>query len=197
MQLALFLCLLCVLPVGALDIERLDGGTIAALTREGPLVAISLGGDGRLRMATAATAIDAPPQRVWDVIEDFASYPSWMPQVQEAVVAEGGEGSATVAFELAFDLLVNIKVEYTLRYRRTGPFRMEYEQVQGDFAANNGYWVVEPQGEGCILYYASFVDYSSMRLLRAFLKNQPTLELGIGASSAAVVVRAVKERVER
>ena len=47
-----------------------------------------------------------------------------------------------------------------------------------------------------ILYYANYVDYTSIKLLRSFLRRQPTLELAFGASSVAVIVRSVKQRVE-
>ena len=195
---ALLLCLTILLatPALALDIESLDSNTIAALTLDGPLVVIDESSSGGLEMAVAATVIDATPQKVWDTLVDFGSYPQWMPQVVECVTVDGAEPQ-TVETTLEFTLVITKKVSYRLEYRDRGNFRMEYSLVDGDFASNEGYWVVRPFGTGrSILYYANYVDYSSMNLLRAFLKRQPSLELALGASGVAVIVRSVKQRVE-
>lgn len=184
-------------PATALDIESLDPATIVALTADGPLVAIDDTDDGRLEMATAVVTIDAPPDRVWDVLADFESYPDWMPQTTEVTVLEVDERTRTVALTLEFNLVITKKVGYTIEYRDRGNHRMEYSLVDGDFSRNEGYWVVHPHGaDRSILYYANYVDYTSMNLLRAFLKRQPSLELALGASGVAVIVRSVKERVE-
>jgi len=188
--------LLLAMPALALDIESLDADTIAALTREGPLVVIDESTGGGLEMAVAATVIDAPPQVVWDTLVDFESYPQWMPQVVDCTPIAGEDGQR-VETTLEFNLVITKKVNYLLEYRDLGDFRMEYSLVEGDFARNEGYWVVRPYGSGqSILYYANYVDYSSMNLLRAFLRRQPSLELALGASGVAVIVRSVKQRVE-
>jgi coenzyme Q-binding protein COQ10 len=184
-------------PATALDIESLDPATIVALTADGPLVAIDETADGRLEMATAAVTINASPDRVWDVLADFESYPEWMPQTTAVSVLESGAGTQKVALILEFNLVITKKVGYTIEYRDRGNHRMEYSLVDGDFSRNEGYWVVHPHGAAqSILYYANYVDYTSMNLLRAFLKRQPSLELALGASGVAVIVRSVKERVE-
>ncbi|MFH1463156.1 MAG: SRPBCC family protein [Pseudomonadota bacterium] len=183
-------------PLRALDLGRLDPATIAALSAEGPVVAMALDASGRPGLATAAVVVEAPPQAVWDAMAGFAAYPGWVPQVQAAEVRAADETGATVAFELAFDFFLTIHVDYTLRYRRVGPWRMEWSQVEGDFARNEGFWEIQPYGGGSLFYYGVLADYSSMRLLRGVLEAQPALELGLGSSSAAVVAQAVKGRVE-
>lgn len=198
MTVFVFLALLVVRTAAALDIESLDQSTVAALSAEGPLVSIAESAAGKFEMATAAMVIDAPPQQVWDTISDFASYPDWMPQVAEVQVQEATDEGVDVAYTLEFSLVITKKMDYTLRYRDVGNHRMEYSLVTGDFAANEGYWVVRPYAGGTqsILYYANYVDYSSIKLLRGFLKQQPTLELAFGASGVAVIARSVKQRVE-
>ena len=180
----------------ALELEGLDPATLAALSAEGPLVATSLDAEGRPGTSTAVTVIDAPRELVWAILADFESYPGWMPQVVASEVATQAAQESTVAFRLGFDFFVTIKVDYTLRYRRVAPWRMEFVQLQGDMARNEGFWELHPHGDGCILYYGSYADYRSLRLLRGVLEAQPALELGMGSSSAAVVAQAVKERAE-
>lgn len=183
-------------PAWGLDIARLDGSTVTALTTGGPVVALDLGPQDRPRSATAASFVKAPPQRVWAVINGFAAYPQWMPQVERAEVRTEGEAGTDVAFRLVFDFIVDIKVDYTLRYRRTGPHRLEFTQVEGDFDRNEGWFEIRPHEGGSLLYYSASVDYRSMGLLGSFLESQPTLELGLSSSSVAVIVRAVKRRAE-
>jgi hypothetical protein len=192
----LLLLALLVAPTRALDLGRLDPGTVAALSADGPVVAMALDARGRPGLATAALYVEAPPQAVWNALSSFVDYSGWVPQVAQAEVLAADETGATVAYKLAFDFFLTIHVEYTLRYRRVGPWRMEWTQVEGDLARNEGFWEIQPWGRGSLLYYGVLADYSSMRLLKGVLEAQPALELGMGASSAAVVARAVKERVE-
>ncbi len=196
-SLAIAAAALTVTSAAALDIESLDPATIVELTAEGPLVVLDDTDDGRLEMATAAVAIDASPDRVWAVLVDFESYPEWMPQVTEARVLSADGPNTQVELLLEFNLVITKKIGYALEYRDRGNLRMEYSLVEGDFSTNEGYWVVLPHGANqSILYYANYVDYTSMNLLRAFLKRQPSLELALGASGVAVIVRSVKQRVE-
>ena len=115
-------------PATALDIESLDPATIVALTADGPLVAIDDTDDGRLEMATAVVTIDAPPDRVWDVLADFESYPDWMPQTTEVTVLEVDERTRTVALTLEFNLVITKKVGYTIEYRDRGGHRSRFFQ---------------------------------------------------------------------
>lgn len=196
-SLAIAATALTVTSAAALDIESLDPATIVALTADGPLIVLDDTEDGRLEMATAVVTIDATPERVWAVLGDFESYPEWMPQVTEVRIVEQDDVRKQVELLLEFNLVITKKVGYTLEYRDRGNHRMEYSLVQGDFSTNEGYWVVHPHGASqSILYYANYVDYTSMNLLRAFLKRQPSLELALGASGVAVIVRSVKQRVE-
>lgn len=189
------LCLALATPALALDVDRLDPDTIAALTADGPLVVLAGDDDGRLTMAIAVILVDGPPDAVWDALADFESYPEWMPQTR-ATEVERGDDAVTVAYTLQFELVISKKVRYTLVFHDRGDHRMEYRLVDGDVSRNEGYWEVRPHGDRSILYYANYYDYASMRMLRPFLQQQPSLELALGASGVAVVARAVKKRVE-
>ena len=182
-------------PARALDVSSLDQRTIATLTADGPLVVLAGDDDGRLEMAIAVIAIDAPPQAVWDALADFESYPEWMPQTRATDVTRTDD-AVTVAYTLQFELVISKKVQYTLEFHDRGDHRMEYSLVEGDVSRNEGYWEIRPYGDQSILYYANYYDYASMRMLRPFLKQQPSLELALGASGVGVVARAAKQRVE-
>lgn len=192
------LCTLLALltPAHALDLDRLDGATVAALTAQGPLVATEVDGTDRLKSATAAMYLEVAPDRVWSTLSDFASYPSWMPQVEKAEVVSSTSDSTVVDFHLAFDFFLSFGVDYTLRYLRGEGYRMGFDQVKGDFATNRGGWEVRPHGGGSLLYYTAWVDYKSMRALKPILQRQPAIDFGLGTSTVAIVVQAVKRRLE-
>lgn len=66
--------------------------------------------------AEGTIVIDAPPDDVVDVIEDYESYPEWA-EVRRVDIRERGEGGR--ATEVAFEVDVPVlgKASYTLRYR--------------------------------------------------------------------------------
>jgi len=183
-----------VAPARAVDLDNLDTQTLLALTRDGPLVVTNMQGD-RLQQATAILYVNADPSRVWSVMSDFANYPGWMPQVETATVQDASPDAPVVAYRLSFDFFLSFKVSYTLAYTKEGPYRMSFRQTTGDFAANQGWWEARPCGSGSLFAYAATVDYRSMKLLRPILQRQPSIDVGLGTSTVAVIAEAVKRKV--
>lgn len=82
--------------------------------------------------------IDAPIERVFEVVSDFADYPSFQPEVEAAKVIKKTAKTATVAFTM--NLLQ--RVNYTLKFNLKGPTSIVWEFVEGDslFKDNSGEW---------------------------------------------------------
>ena len=100
--------------------------------------------------ATQHMVIGASPQRIWDVLTDFDSYPTWARDLKSAtVVARDDEGRPLdVAFRAA---AMGRSTSYTLRYDYTGaPERMSWELVRGDIMRrlDGSYLLVPVNGAG-------------------------------------------------
>jgi ribosome-associated toxin RatA of RatAB toxin-antitoxin module len=78
----------------------------------------------------SSTTIDATPEQVMAVIEDFAAYPEWAGEVRSATVLEVGADGRPAEVKFVMDAGV-IKDEYTLRYEWTGSDRVTWSLVEG------------------------------------------------------------------
>ncbi|MDQ3113367.1 MAG: SRPBCC family protein [Actinomycetota bacterium] len=78
----------------------------------------------------SSTTVDAAPERVMAVIEDFAAYPEWAGEVRSADVIEVGNDGRPAQVRFVMDAGV-IKDEYTLRYEWSGADRVTWSLVEG------------------------------------------------------------------
>lgn len=78
----------------------------------------------------SSTTVDAPPERVMAVIEDFAAYPEWAGEVRSAEVTDIGANGRPTEVRFVMDAGV-IKDEYTLRYEWSGAERVTWSLVEG------------------------------------------------------------------
>lgn len=82
--------------------------------------------------ASQRTVVHASPDRVWNVLTDFAAYPEWAHDVKSAtVVAHDEQGRGLeVAFRAAG---MGRSTKYTLRYDYgDAPHVLSWKQVSGD-----------------------------------------------------------------
>jgi ribosome-associated toxin RatA of RatAB toxin-antitoxin module len=81
---------------------------------------------------TQHMVVGASPQRTWEVLTDFESYPDWAHDLKSAQVVErDGEGrGVTVAFRVA---AMGRSTSYTLSYDYAkAPDVLAWKQIQGD-----------------------------------------------------------------
>ncbi len=107
---------------------------------------------------TSSILVNAPADRVMDVIADFASYPTWaqgMKQVE--VVADGPGGRAEqVHFELE---AAPIKDSYTLGYQWDGDKAVHWHLVEGKMLKSmQGSYLLAPAGDGTEVTYKLTVE---------------------------------------
>jgi ribosome-associated toxin RatA of RatAB toxin-antitoxin module len=137
---------------------------------------------------------------VRDVLTDFESYSKWLPQLTRSkIVAEKGT-TTDVEFTLSFRFAVFSKsLDYGLRYKAKGDDRIEWERLSGDFTENRGSWSWVPIGKKrTAVFYEFYVDLASGlgSMVRMAMKASPQMEVAIATSTAVLIARAVKARVE-
>lgn len=95
--------------------------------------------------ATRSIVINAPPDKVFDVIVDYDRYAEFIPEVKKIRTSDRNGNQVKIHYE------VNIvkTIHYTLLAREERPKRMSWTFVEGEVMKDNqGSWVLEPEGEG-------------------------------------------------
>lgn len=182
---------------------QVDQDTIENLLREGEILIIKEDQrGGRFKFVTAGVLINAAPAQVWKTITDYNHYPEFVPDCEKASIAPGDAKNALfITFTVAFRFSVlKYHVKYTLRevYQRN-KWRIDWTRKEGDLAEAVGAWELIPLegGKKTAAFYSSSTDLRSLGyLVENLLQEQPVMELAIASTSAILMARAVKSRVE-
>ncbi|WP_164018808.1 type II toxin-antitoxin system RatA family toxin [Pyxidicoccus trucidator] len=95
--------------------------------------------------ATRTIVINAPVEKVFDVITQYDRYPEFLPEVKE-VRAANRQGNT---LELHYKVDVVKTIRYSIRVTEERPKRMAWSFIEGEMMKDNkGSWVLEPEGEG-------------------------------------------------
>ena len=158
----LVVLLWCVIPLGwSLDVQRPGTGWTEAY-RSAELVIFTKDVE-KGRRIVAIAEVDARPEVVFNVVNDFDHYPEFMPYVIESRVLSRNGDSEVVAYNRIAPPFVAER-DYPLKFRMTrgslangGVFRSEWTaspetepEVEGvvRIRLNDGSWVAEPISGG-------------------------------------------------
>jgi ribosome-associated toxin RatA of RatAB toxin-antitoxin module len=96
--------------------------------------------------AERSVVIEAPPDKVFAVIEDFEKYPEFLPEVKKVKVEPGPGGAKDVTYTI--DLKAK-QITYTLRHTAQPPQELRWSFVRGEMMkGNDGAWVLQPVPQG-------------------------------------------------
>jgi ribosome-associated toxin RatA of RatAB toxin-antitoxin module len=95
--------------------------------------------------ATRSIVINAPVEKVFDVIIQYEKYGEFLSEVKEVRTSNRQGNEVNVHYKV--DVVKTIK--YTIRVKEERPTRMSWSFVEGEFMKDNkGHWLLEPAGEG-------------------------------------------------
>jgi len=95
--------------------------------------------------ATRSIVINAPMERVFSVIAEYAKYPEFLPEVKSIRTSKRQGTDVDVHYEVE----VLKRIRYTLRLREEPPNRISWTFVEGELMRDNrGQWMLETVGEG-------------------------------------------------
>ena len=88
-------------------------------------------------------------QIFWGVVQDFSSYPSFMPMVKSVEILKDSEN----VWEVQFSILMIRSLQYSAKLERISANELQWNLIQGDFQQNTGKWSVQKEGQGIRIEY--------------------------------------------
>lgn len=90
--------------------------------------------------------IDAPPEKVWQIVSDCGRFEQRMPNIEAAreIKREGNRTWCDVELHLPFPLSNLRAVSVATHTESTGVWSRTWELVEGDYEFNDGSWVLTP-----------------------------------------------------
>jgi len=96
--------------------------------------------------ASRSIVVNAPPEKVYDIVINYDRYPEWLTEVKKITTSERKGSEVKVHYEVDFKIKT---IRYTILAREERPKRMSWSFVEGEVMKDNkGSWVLEPEGEG-------------------------------------------------
>ena len=96
---------------------------------------------------SASEEIDAPLQKVWEVVEDVVSAPDWQGGLVSITPLEHDSEGRPTLVESENDIKVR-HVKTQVRFAYDPPTRLSWKQEKGDLKSVEGAWVLEDLGNG-------------------------------------------------
>ena len=97
--------------------------------------------------ASAQTQIDAPIERVWEVVADVEGWPEWQATITEIDVEERDAVNRPALCEVVFDAKVQT-IRTVQRVRYESPHLLTFSQERGSLKSLDGSWRLEDLGDG-------------------------------------------------
>jgi ribosome-associated toxin RatA of RatAB toxin-antitoxin module len=94
---------------------------------------------------SSTAEINAPLQRVWELIEDVEAAPQWQGGVKGMHAIERDDQGRAVLCEVETDAKVRT-VKSTVRFVYTGPQALTWRQEKGELKSVDGSWKLEDLG---------------------------------------------------
>lgn len=140
--------------------------------------------------ATETITVDAPPQRVYDVVTDFEHYDAWVSDLKRIdVLTRDDQGRALeVEFRAA---AFGRSTTYTLHYDYSqAPHQLSWHQIEGDLTETlNGQYRFEADAEGTLVTYDLEVEL--LVPIPTFIKSRAAYRIQTQA------LRELKAQAER
>lgn len=131
--------------------DALDPSQLARLGRGELLVHTEPVAGAKMPRLVLHAIVDAPPDKVWDVLSQAERYPAFMPRIKKAedLDIDGDRRKTRTVLEMPFplpNLTATTRVTHTVvpgeRWRRA------WTLDSGDYVRNEGSWELTPFGDG-------------------------------------------------
>jgi len=127
-----------------------------------------------MAVVTKEIVIEAPVQRLFDVIVDYASYPEFVPGIKGCRVLPGRKDR-----DVEYELDLGIKrIKYVLRHVEARPERVSWALVSGEMMkVSSGSWELRADGPRTHARYSVEIQISKPPLIPQVVIDRVTDEL--------------------
>jgi len=94
---------------------------------------------------SSTAEINAPLQRVWELVQDVEAAPQWQGGLKSMRAVERDDQGRGVLCEAETDAKVRT-VKSTVRFAYDGPARLTWKQEKGELKSVEGSWILEDLG---------------------------------------------------
>jgi ribosome-associated toxin RatA of RatAB toxin-antitoxin module len=165
------------------------------LLASGPIVSIEQAPSGKFQRCTALARIDAPVEKVWQVVTDYKDYKTFMPKVVDSQVVGQDATYVDVKFEIE---VPGVNTKYVMRhYLHPDTHTVEMNWMKGDLKGSRWILHLEPTADGKTLLSYAGASQNFSAILEDLEDSQQTITVGVNVSSALTVVKALKARAEQ
>jgi len=127
-----------------------------------------------MSVVTKQLLIEAPVEKVYDIVVDYERYPEFVPGIRACRV-RNGKGDKDVEYEL--DLGIR-RIKYVLRHEEQRPRRVSWSLVSGDMMkVSNGSWELSDDGGRTRAVYSVEIQISRPPLVPQALVDRVSDEL--------------------
>jgi ribosome-associated toxin RatA of RatAB toxin-antitoxin module len=171
-----------------------EGTDANAMLARGPLVLVERNPQGKFHRCTAVALINAPPDKVWEVVTDVGNLKNFVPKVlkSEVVRHEGNE----IDLKLEIDT-PGVNTRYTMRHTLHPETRtIDITWLEGDLKGSAWSFRLDPAegGKTLLTYGGASKNFSSV--LERLEDDQQTISIGVNVGAALTTVTAIKKRCE-
>lgn len=150
-------------------------------------------------MSSIGILVDAPPEIVFQVFNDFAHFHEFMPMTEKTVVTPLAPNLVDVQFRVTVKMtFFSYSLPYSCyHFSRPGIYRSDFCLSGGEFRNCSGFYQAIPVdgGKRCMFWYSIHSEPNSS-LVRGMYNREPILELMTSLSGGVMVARAIKQRAE-
>ena len=177
--------------------QKLDESTLKVLLNRGELILLEEE-NGKLKYITLAIIIDAPLDKVWQVITDFENYPDFIPGHKNCKIIKRHSNEITVESAVKFKFIgIGSTVRYTTKYRLQKPELIIFDTEKN---RETGRYKLIPIDEGSrvVLFRtkeAADVDNFG-RVAKFLIIQKPEIEFSMQLSPLRINIKAIKEQSE-
>jgi ribosome-associated toxin RatA of RatAB toxin-antitoxin module len=168
--------------------------TLATLTQRGDVALIETTPEGRCRQVVLFALLEAPPEKVWDVLMDVEAYPKYLKTVVSVEIT--GKKAGVTAFEWELDVpFFNLKG--TRLQRGVRPTLVEVRGQSGNLRGTRERWELYPVEGGRTLaaFYRALDVETGGLLLNTMVKLEPSMDQGAALSTGFVHIRELAAHV--